>query len=106
MIDSEKMSLAEKNFLKMFFPIFLDFKKMKTVFYDFDQMTLLEKIDFLKEILRRQSLLAEQNLTGWFLIVFSNEINNVYAKHRDDILSELRGKRSEKDILDIIMKYF
>ena len=79
---------------------------METVIHDFDQMTLAEKIDFLRDIFRRQSLLAEQNLTGWFLIVFSNEINNVYAKCSDDILNELGRKKSDKDILDIIMKYF
>ena len=69
-------------------------------------MTLAEKIDFLRDIFRRQSLLAEQNLTGWFLIIFSNEINNVYAKYRDDILNKLGRKKSDKGILDIIMKYF
>ena len=79
---------------------------METVIHDFDQMTLAEKIDFLRDIFRRQSLLAKQNLTGWFLIVFSNEINNVYAKYSDDILNELGRKKSDKDILDIIMKYF
>ena len=79
---------------------------METVIHDFDLMTLAEKIDFLRDIFRRQSLLAEQNLTGWFLIVFSNEINNVYAKYSDDILNELGRKKSDKDILDIIMKYF
>ena len=79
---------------------------METVIHDFDQMTLAEKTDFLRDIFRRQSLLAEQNLTGWFLIVFSNEINNVYAKYSDDILNELGRKKSDKDILDIIMKYF
>ena len=51
-------------------------------------------------------MLAEQNLTGWFLIIFSNEINNVYAKYRDDILNKLGRKKSDKGILDIIMKYF
>ena len=69
-------------------------------------MTLAEKIDFLRDIFRRQSLLAEQNLTGWFLIIFSNEINNVYAKYCDDILNKLGRKKSDKGILDIIMKYF
>ena len=120
MIDFEKMSLAEKNFLKNFFDkerllgeeylngwtldlflqnlnriytnhrdeilnklcgqksqndilniIFHYFQiMMENVVHDFDEMSLAEKINFLRDIFRRQSLLAEQNLSGWFLIVF------------------------------------
>ena len=43
---------------------------MENVVHDFDEMSLAEKINFLRDIFRRQSLLAEQNLSGWFLIDF------------------------------------
>lgn len=75
---------------------------LENVVHDFDQMPLSEKITFLS----RQRLLAEQTLKGWSLIVFLNEINNVYAEHRDDILNELQGKKTDKDILNIILSYF
>lgn len=79
---------------------------MENVVHGFDKMSSSEKIIFLNEIFQWQRLLAEQTLTGWFLIVFLNEINNVYAKHRDHILNEIHGKKSDKDILQIILKYF
>ena len=79
---------------------------MENVVHDFDKMSLSEKITFLNDIFRRQRLLAEQTLPGWFLIVFLNEINNVYAKHRDHILNELHEKKSDKDILEIILNHF
>ena len=65
---------------------------MENVVHGFDKMSSSEKIIFLNEIFQRQRLLAEQTLTGWFLIVFLNEINNVYAEHRDHILNEIHGK--------------
>ena len=79
---------------------------MENVVHGFDKMSSSEKIIFLNEIFQSQRLLAEQTLTGWFLIVFLNEVNNVYAEHRDHILNEIHGKKSEKDILQIILKYF
>ena len=39
-------------------------------------------------------------------ITFLNELNDVYAKNRDNILNELIGIKSDKDILNIILKYF
>ena len=79
---------------------------LENVVHDFDQMSLSEKITFLSKIFHRQRLLAKQTLTGRFLIVFLNQINNVYAEHRDDILNKLQGKETDKDILNIILSYF
>ena len=65
-----------------------------------------KKITFLNDIFQRQRLLAEQNLGGWMQITFLNELNDVYAKNHDNILNELIGIKSDKDILNIVLKYF
>lgn len=79
---------------------------MENMVHDFDKMSLSEKITFLNDIFQRQRLLAEQNLGGWMQITFLNELNDVYAKNHDNILNELIGIKSDKDILNIILKYF
>ena len=79
---------------------------MENTVHDFDKMSLSEKITFLNDIFQRQRLLAEQNLGGWMQITFLNELNDVYAKNHDNILNELIGIKSDKDILNIILKYF
>ena len=79
---------------------------MENMVHDFDKMPLSEKITFLNDIFQRQRLLAEQNLGGWMQITFLNELNDVYAKNHDNILNELIGIKSDKDILNIILKYF
>lgn len=79
---------------------------MENMVHDFDKMSLSEKITFLNDIFQRQRLLAEQNLGGWMQITFLNELNEVYDKYRDCILNELFGTKSDKDILNIILKYF
>ena len=79
---------------------------MENMVHDFDKMPLSEKITFLNDIFQRQRLLAEQNLGGWMQITFLNELNDVYAKNHDNILNELIGIKSDKDILNIVLKYF
>ena len=79
---------------------------MENMVHDFDKMSLSEKITFLNDIFQRQRLLAEQNLGRQMQITFLNELNDVYAKNRDNILNELIGIKSDKDILNIILKYF
>lgn len=79
---------------------------MENVIHEFDKKSVSEKMVFLTDIFRRQRLLAEQNLCGWMQITFLNELNDVYAKNRDNILNELIGIKSDKDILNIILKYF
>ena len=79
---------------------------MENMVHDFDKMSLSEKITFLNDIFQRQRLLAEQNLGEWMQITFLNELNDVYAKNHDNILNELIGIKSDKDILNIILKYF
>ena len=79
---------------------------MENMVHDFDKMSSSEKITFLNDIFQRQRLLAEQNLGGWMQITFLNELNDVYAKNHDNILNELIGIKSDKDILNIILKYF
>ena len=79
---------------------------MENMVHDFDKMSLSEKITFLNDIFQRQRLLAEQNLGGWMQITFLNELNDVYAKNHDNILNEFIGIKSDKDILNIILKYF
>ena len=37
-------------------------------------------------------------------IIFLNELNEVYDKYCDCILNELVGTKSDKDILNIILK--
>lgn len=39
-------------------------------------------------------------------ITFLNELNEVYNKYRDCILNELVGTKYDKEILNIILKYF
>ena len=79
---------------------------MENVIHEFDKMSISEKMVFLTDIFRRQRLLAEQNFCGWMQITFLNELNEVYDKYRDCILNELFGTKSDKDILNIILKYF
>ena len=79
---------------------------MENVIHEFDKMSISEKMVFLTDIFRRQRLLAEQNLCGWMQITFLNELNEVYDKYSDCILNELFGTKSDKDILNIILKYF
>lgn len=79
---------------------------MENVIHEFDKKSVSEKMVFLTDIFRRQRLLAEQNLCGWMQITFLNELNDVYAKNHDNILNELIGIKSDKDILNIILKYF
>lgn len=79
---------------------------MENVIHEFDKMSISEKMVFLTDIFRRQRLLAEQNLCGWMQITFLNELNDVYAKNHDNILNELIGIKSDKDILNIVLKYF
>lgn len=74
--------------------------------HDFDKMSLLEKKTFLSGIFERQRRLVEQNLSGFMLRIFLNELNDIYSKHRDDILQQLQGKKTDKDILNIILAYF
>ena len=74
MIDFEKMSLAEKNFLKNFFD--------------------------------KERLLGEENLNGWTLDLFLQNLNRIYTNHRDEILNKLCGQKSQNDILNIIFHYF
>ena len=76
---------------------------MENMVHDFDKMPLSEKITFLNDIFQRQRLLAEQNLGGWMQITFLNELND---ENHDNILNELIGIKSDKDILNIILKYF
>ena len=79
---------------------------MENVIHEFDKKSVSEKMVFLTDIFRRQRLLAEQNLCGWMQITFLNELNEVYDKYRDCILNELFGTKYDKDILNIILKYF
>ena len=74
--------------------------------HDFDKMSLLEKKNILSGIFERQRRLVEQNLSGFMLRIFLNELNDIYSKHRDDILQQLQGKKTDKDILNIILAYF
>ena len=39
-------------------------------------------------------------------ITFLNELNEVYDKYCDSTLNELVDTKSDKDILNIILKYF
>ena len=79
---------------------------MENVIHESDKMSISEKMVFLTDIFRRQRLLAEQNLCGWMQITFLNELNEVYDKYHACILNELFGTKSDKDILNIILKYF
>ena len=79
---------------------------MENVIHEFDKKSVSEKMVFLTDIFRRQRLLAEQNLCGWMQITFLNELNEVYDKYCNCILNELVGTKSDKEILNIILKYF
>ena len=65
-----------------------------------------EKSTFLDNIFERQFRLAKKTLNGWVLTAFLNELKNVYCLKRNEILNKLNGKKSNQEILNIILEYF
>ena len=73
---------------------------------DSQKMYFEEKSTFLDNIFERQFRLAKETLNTWVLTAFLNELKNVYCLKRNEILNKLNGKKSNQEILNIILEYF
>ena len=73
--------------------------------FDWDQMSLIEKDALMDEIFNRQWQLGEKISCEIIKRLFLLEINRLQHHYKDEIIFNLKGKMSFKEVQEIILSF-
>ena len=73
---------------------------------DFNRLTLIQKGELVDEIFNRQRELGKDISCEILKRVFYLEINRVHSHHKHEIIFNMKGKMSLRDIQQVILSFF
>lgn len=74
--------------------------------YNFDEMSIIQKGDLVDEIFNRERQLGKEISCQIMKRLFFFEIDRVHHHHKDEIVFNLKGKLSFRQIQEIILSFF